>query len=127
MDKEQKDPARKQLIHLRLQTLMIGLILLLILLFVLFLMSRVNDAMAIVNQLDVAQLNGAVGSLKSAADKLSAVDMEGLNTAISSLSDTAGNLSQLDFEKLGNFLDSLDGLSSQMDVLTDFFSKFIRK
>lgn len=127
MDNEKKTTEQKQLFLLRLQTLMIFVILLLILSAVLFLFMKGNEISALVQSIDTAQINQAVGSLKTAADTLGALDTEKLNAGIGDLSATAENLSQLDFEKLESFMESMEGLGKQMDLISGFFGSFLKK
>ncbi len=125
MKDQTKTPEEKQLQMMKIQTVMIAGILVLILAFVLFMAFKVNDIMAMAEQLDLDELNAAVSSLKSAADKLSAVDVDSLNSGIASLSETAGELSSLDFQKLNIFMNSLEGMSKEMDALTKVFKGFL--
>ena len=124
---KEKSPEEKQLFLMKLQTAMIGLILILILAAVIFLAGRVNEVMETVRQVDISQVNKAVGSLKEAAETLSQVDMNALNSGIQDLSGAAEDLSQLDFQKLTRFMDSLEDLSTQMDAVSSFFKTFMRK
>ena len=119
------DPNRQQLTLLRLQTVLILLILILIAVFVFFLLGKVNAVMAVVDQIDVQEINSAVTSLKTAADTLSQVDTASLNSGIQDLSLAAEDLSALDFQKLQSFMDSQESFSKQMDGISTFFSKFL--
>ena len=127
MNHTQKTPEQQQLFHLRLQTLMIFIILLLILAAVSFLLIKGNEIFTLVNRIDTGEINQAVSSLKTAADTLGSLDTEKLNAGIGDLSATAQNLSQLDFSKLEAFMDSLENLGNQMDAVSSFFGSFLRK
>ena len=127
MENKTRTPEEKQLRLMRLQTAMLVLILLLIAALVFFVIGKVNTVVAMVQQVDVQQINDTVLSLKNAADNLGNVDMDSLNAAIGSLSDTAGQISRLDFQKLSDFMDSLDTLGEQMDGVSQFFSNFLRR
>ena len=120
------DPMKQQLMLMRLQTILILLILILIALSAAFLFGKVSEVMAVVNGIDVQEINSAVTSLKTAADTLSEVDTGSLNSGIRDLSLAAEGLSQLDFQKLQSFMDSLETFSRQMDEISSFFSKFLK-
>ena len=123
----EKSPQDRQLLLMRLQTVMIALILILILGFVLFLAGKVTQVMGIVQQIDMVQVNGAVASLKSAADQLSQVDVETLNEGIQGISDAAGELSELDFQQLSGFLTSLEDLSKEIDGVSGLLKGLFRR
>lgn len=124
--KKERTPEQKQLMMMKLQTAMIGLILLLILIFVLFLTVRVNDVMAILEQVDPVRLNQTAGSLKSAADQMAGMDVEALNAAISNIADAAGKLGDLDTQKLNSFMESLETLGTQMDRVSEVLKGLFR-
>ena len=118
---------KKQLFHLRLQTAILLLMLVILGAFLLFLAVRVNTVMDLVRQIDVLQLNEAVVSMKSAADSIAQVDVEQLNQGIRSLAAAGENLSDLDFQQLRTLLDSMEEFSSQMDAISGFLKGFLRK
>ena len=132
MNTENPTPEDRQLRMMKVQTWMIGLILVIILALALFLMFKVNSVVGMVEglnleQLDLQQINATVQSLQTAAENLGEMDMEALNGAIQGFSETAGNLSELDFEKLNGFMDSLEELGKQMDAVSGFFKNFLKR
>ena len=126
MNENNMDFEKKQLLHLRLQTIILMLILLLLIVFTCFLIQKAAVITEIVHQLDVNQLNETIFSLKTAADTLGQLDMETLNKGIGSLSAAAEHLNKVDFDKLTVFMDSLDGLSRQLQGISDFFGAFMK-
>ena len=127
MNNDHKSPESQQLFLLRLQTFMIFLILLLMIGAVLFLVIKGNQVTALVESIDTVQLNDAVASLKTAADTLGTLDTETLNQGIADISAAAENLGQVDFQKLTDFMDSLETLGAQMELISGFFSGFLKK
>jgi len=51
-------------------------------------LSSVGDAVAVLDQVDIASLNLAIEKLNGAVDTLSSIDVDKLNAAISNLNDT---------------------------------------
>ena len=123
----EKTAAEKQLTWIRIQTLMIALILILVGLCVFVMVSNVAEVMNLVEEFDLEQLNDAVGSLKTAADKLAQVDVHSLNSGIQELADTAEKLSEVDVEQLISFMDSLEEMSAQMDSFSGIFKGIFGK
>ena len=121
MKDQKRTPEEQQLRMIKIQTVMIAAILVLVLVFVLVMVTKVSDVVAIVQQIDPEQINGAVASLRAAADRLASVDMDSLNSGIRGLSDAADELSTLDFEKLAGFMDSLETMGKQMDAVSNLF------
>lgn len=116
---QKKEP---KLAILRLQTVFLGLILVIVL-GVGFLAVRefrsLHRSLALVEQeveaLEMDRVNGAVEALTAAAENLSRVDVAELNATAGSLKEAADNLSQVDMDALNKLVASLTTVAEKLE------------
>ena len=94
-----KSTEQKQLLHARLQTVMMAMILLLLVLAAVVFVREfaalrqcMDTIQESVQDIDVDAINGAVNALTDAANNLEAVDTTSLNSVLSSLQSVAAQL-----------------------------------
>ena len=119
MENEIRSTGEKQLMLMKLQTGILAGILVIILVFTLFCAVKLSGVVEMAASLDLEQVNGAVSSLKSAADNLASVDTDAINQGIQGLSDAAADLEELDVTKLNRFMTSLDNVADQLDAASE--------
>lgn len=127
---EQKVPMdygtfqKKQLTHLRLQTLFMGLTLGIILVAAIFMLGTartlgqtVNNLQRAVNDLDMESVNEAITTLTETAENVNTIDMTVLNGTISSLEDAASTLSGFDMTTFNETIAALQGAADNLGEL----------
>lgn len=127
MDKEPRSVQDQQLKILKFQTLLLILLLAAALIFAAYAGGKINAAMEVVEGIDVAQINEAVVSVKSAADTVAEIDTEKINDAITTFSDASEDLEGLDVEKINDLIDSLAVVSDKMETASNILEKIFGK
>lgn len=144
---------KKQLLHLRLQTVFMGVMLGAILIAFVFLMGtahtlktcvddlrvavsglntdKLNEAVVSLketadhfNMLDMDTMNETVASLKDAAAALGSLDMESFNETVASLQGAAENLGEMDMSKLNSVVAAIEGVATKLQSVVDALSNF---
>ena len=107
----------KQLRQMRLQTLLLAAILILLAATAVFLTGQIRDVGAMIQALDMEEINSAITAMTAAAEDLSNVDVEALNAAIAALSGAAENLTAVDMQVLNQAIASLSGAAENLQGL----------
>lgn len=145
MNEEQTKLMKKQLRHMRIQTTILVMMLVIVLAVGACLsiavmgavrqvqsldLNRINDAIVSIENVaaglenvDMTNINNAVDALSEAAGTLSKTDIEALNEGVRSLSTAANHLKDMDIEKLNSLIDSLQTVAAQMEKTSSIFSK----
>ncbi|MBR6407974.1 MAG: hypothetical protein IKS19_05295 [Clostridia bacterium] len=114
----------EKLLHMRIQTALLGCILLIILavgVFAAVEFSTVHRSLALietdVRNVEVDQINEAVEALTAAANKLTEADVETLNETAASLRDAANMLAGLDTDGINDAVRALTEAANKLSEL----------
>lgn len=111
-----------RLLHMRLQTIIQGAILLVLVGAVVFLggqFSTLRRCMNLIDAdlqaLDMNEVNTAVDALSDAADRFSEIDVNSLNATVSSLHEAADKLGNVDIPAMNDAVDALKGAAGKLE------------
>lgn len=127
MNEEMREMHRLQLRHMRIQTAILAVILVVCLVSAFFLTTRVSGMVRQVESIHPESLAEAVDSMKLAAEALGNADMDAVNDGIRALSEAADHLSDLDVDRINSLIGSLNSVAGQMEATSNAFSRLFGK
>ena len=127
---EKNDIQLKQLKLMRLQTILIGALIVLMIFGAIFVAVEIrslkSDFRKIEDKIDTINFksfNDAIDSFNDAADKFNAIDMPGFNSTVESLKGAADNFSSVDVEKLNSLVNSLNTVATKLENAVNAINK----